>query len=866
MVQSLDDARRRQSRGGPAGRVPPHNLGAEESLLGAMLLSRDAISAASMACGADDFYKPAHGHIFDAILTLHGQGEPADPITVADELNRAGLLEAIGGPSTLVSLQAGTPATSNAGSYAKIVEEHALLRRLIGVAGEIAELGYGVPDDVAAAMDRAESLVFEVADRRVTDTTAVLRDLLYKSLERIEALFDKGDDITGVPTGYLDIDEKLSGLQPSTLVIVGARPAMGKTAFALGMAANAAVKSGVPVLFFSLEMGHLEITQRLLCAEAMVESSRLRNGKLLESDWPRITGATSRLGEAPLYVDDNPNLTIMEVRAKARRLKSKLGTLGLIVIDYLQLMTGRHSAESRQVEIAEMSRGLKILARELQVPVVALSQLSRQLESRADKRPMLSDLRESGCLTSDTRVLRSDTGAEVTMGELLLSGERDIPVWTVGPDLRLVPGTMTKVFPSGIKKVFALHLGSGRMVKATANHPFLTADGWRPLGDLHPGDRLAVPRAVPAPARSTSWRDAEVVLLATLLGDGTGALRRPLHCRTADPAVLSAVRQAAADLGGPAHVRRQGNWLSVELTPDHPAGPDPIWTWLTTLGLAELRARETFVPAGVFGLPGRQIALFLRHLWAAAGTLGWRNSRVDVSLVIASRRLGEDVQSLLARFDISSRLEQAGSDHHGAEGWQLVVDQPASQRRFVDEIGAFGGHVRRLPVVLTKLPAPDGAPLAAPRLGLSAPVRVAAPAGVAGPATPTIGYVRAHSSPVAAGHRLPSAPVADPMAPAGDVAWDRVVSIEPLGDEPVYDATVPGTHNFVANGIAVHNSLEQDADVVMFIYRDEVYNPESSDKGAAEIILAKHRNGPTGTTKLVFQDRYTRFDNAARGV
>jgi replicative DNA helicase len=600
-------------------------------------------------------------------------------------------------------------------------------------------------------------------------------------------------------------------------------------------------------------MGHLEITQRLLCAEAMVESSRLRNGKLLESDWPRITGAISRLGEAPLYVDDNPNVTIMEVRAKARRLKSKLGNLGLIVIDYLQLMTGRHSAESRQVEIAEMSRGLKILARELQVPVVALSQLSRQLESRADKRPMLSDLRESGCLTSDTRILRADTGAEVTMGELLLSGERDIPVWTVGADLRLVPATMTKVFPSGIKKVYALHLGSGRSVKATANHPFLTADGWRPLGELHPGDRLAVPRSVPAPAVTRPWRDAEVVLLAALLGDGAGALRRPLQCRTADPAVLTAVRQAAADLGGPAHVRREGNWLSVELTSEHPAGPDPIWDWLSALGLADLRARETFAPAGIWGLPRRQLALFIQHLWAGGGTLGWRNNRIDLALVVASRRLGEDVQALLTRFEIASRLEQAGLDHHGAEGWQLVIDQPASQRRFVDDIGAFGGHVRRLPVLLTKLPPAEAS-------------RPAAHTEFIGPATPTIGYIRAHSRPASPGHRVITAPAVDPAAPIGDVAWDRVVSIETLGDEPVYDATVPGTHNFVANGIAVHNSLEQDADVVMFIYRDEVYNPESSDKGAAEIILAKHRNGPTGTTKLVFQDRYTRFDNAARGV
>jgi replicative DNA helicase len=374
-------------------------------LLGAMLLSKDAIAAAVESCGPEDFYKPAHGHVFEAVCSLYGQGEPADPVTVADELRRADLLEAIGGPATLISLQANTPATTNAARYARIVEEHALLRRLIGVAGEIAEMGYSLPDDIAAAIDRAESMVFEVAERRVTDTLKPLHDLLSDSLDRLERLYDRGESITGVPTGFIDLDERLSGLQPSSLVIVGARPSMGKTALALGMAAHAAMEAHVPVLYFSLEMSHDEITQRLLCSEARVDSSRIRNGKLLESDWPKISHAIGRLGEAPLYIDDNPNLTIMEVRAKARRLKSRIGNLGLVVIDYLQLMSGRNSAENRQVEVSEISRGLKILARELEVPVVALSQLSRNLESRADKRPMLADLRESGSLEQDADVV-----------------------------------------------------------------------------------------------------------------------------------------------------------------------------------------------------------------------------------------------------------------------------------------------------------------------------------------------------------------------------------------------------------------------------------------------------------------------------
>jgi replicative DNA helicase len=390
-----------------AGRVPPHDLQAEESLLGAMMLSATAIADAAGVVNASDFYKPAHGHVYDAVHTLYASGQPVDSVTVADELRRAGLLDAIGGHAVLAQIMSSTPATTNAARYAHIVEEYALLRRLIGVAGEIAELGYSVPEDVSKALDRAESLVYEVNERRVTDSTQKLASLLSANLDRIEQLHEKGDAITGTPTGYLDLDHLLSGLQPSSLVVVGARPAMGKTSFALGMIAHAALEAAnpKPVLFFSLEMSNLELSQRLLCAEARVDSTRVRNGQLHPDDWQKISRAMGRLGQAPIWIDDNPNLTIMEIRAKARRLKSQIGSLGVIVIDYLQLMTGRSNAENRQVEVSELSRGLKILARELETPVVALSQLSRGLEMRADKRPMLADLRESGSIEQDSDVV-----------------------------------------------------------------------------------------------------------------------------------------------------------------------------------------------------------------------------------------------------------------------------------------------------------------------------------------------------------------------------------------------------------------------------------------------------------------------------
>ncbi len=437
MPQTLDDPRPRRLQA-VGGRVPPHNLEAEESVLGAMLLSRDAIAAALECCTAEDFYKPAHAHVFAAITALYTRGEPADPVTVAEELRRSGLADAVGDPALLVSLQVNTPSTANAGHYARIVEEHALLRRLVAVAGEIAELGYSVPEDVEQAVDRAETLVFEVAQRRVVDTLSPLRDLLAQSLDHLEHLYEREETITGVPTGYTDLDERLAGLQPSNLVVVGARPAMGKTSFALGIVNHAAMATSKPVLLFSLEMSHLELTQRLLCSEARVDATRMRNGRLLDSDWPKISDAIGRLGDAPIFIDDNPNVTVMDIRAKARRLMARQG-LGLVVIDYLQLMTGRNRAESRQVEVSEISRGLKILARELNVPVIALSQLSRNLEMRQDKRPVLADLRESGSIEQDADVVLFIYRDEVYnpdspdrgTAEILIAKHRNGPVGNV---------------------------------------------------------------------------------------------------------------------------------------------------------------------------------------------------------------------------------------------------------------------------------------------------------------------------------------------------------------------------------------------------------------------------------------------------
>ncbi|MFZ4518433.1 MAG: replicative DNA helicase [Microthrixaceae bacterium] len=799
-------------------RVPPHNLEAEQSLLGAMLLSEHAVSAAATIVGADDFYKPAHRHIFDAVQALYATGRGVDPLTVAEELDRVGVLESVGGGAALLTLQANTPAITNAEHYARIVEEKALLRRLITAANDVAELGYSPLDDIEKTIDSAESTIFAVAQRRNSDTLSELSPLLDRSLEQLEALYERGDAVTGTPTGYTDLDNMLSGLQPGALVVVGARPAMGKTALALGMAGHAAVREQLPVLFFSLEMGHLELTQRLIAAEARIDASKLKTGRLTDADWTKITKAMGRLGEARLWIDDNPALTVMEIRSKARRLQDRLDMpLGMIVVDYLQLMQGRSGAESRQVEVAEISRGLKVLARELEAPVVALSQLSRQLELRADKRPMLADLRESGCLTRDTRILRADTNTEVTLGELLDSGARDTPVWSLDDDWKLVPAVMTHAFPSGTKPAFRLRLGSGRVVEATANHPFRTVNRWARLDELSVGSRVAVPRSLGRPETPCSLAEA-------LAGQ-----------------------------------------------PDEPLN-ELVGRWATSGRL----------PAAMASLGDEDLALVVSELFGRIGSLSVTELRgrplVRLFATSRHRSLIDALQLLLLRVGVQSRITDVGT---GRSRWRLWVHGAEHQRRFLETVGIAGERGAAAAPALEALaevatnPNVDTVPCEVrdvvvrelDRLEMTQR-QLAAAIGE----SYCGGYLLGTENRPRSSSRERLARIADAVdskelsaIATSDVFWDEVVAIEPLGEREVFDATVVGTHNFVANGVVVHNSIEQDADVVMFLYRDEVYHPDTPDKDTAEVIVAKHRAGRTGIARLVFLDYCTLFANMAKG-
>ncbi|GMA21645.1 replicative DNA helicase [Arsenicicoccus piscis] len=479
-------------------RTPPQDVDAERSVLGSMMLSKDAIADCVEALRGKDFYRPAHESIFEAILDLYGRGEPADAITVADELTKRGDIQRIGGQAYLHQLIQAVPTAANAGYYAEIVQERAVLRRLVEAGTRIVQMGYGHAGDVEDIVNQAQAEVYGVADKRAAEDYVIIGDILEATVDEIEHAAGSTGEMLGVPTGFTELDSLTNGLHPGQMIVIAARPAMGKSTLALDIARSAAIHHNKATVFFSLEMSKNEITTRLLSAEASLQLQKLRKGQVDDQDWTKIARTVGRLSDAPLFIDDSPNMSLMEIRAKCRRLKMS-HNLKLVVIDYLQLMSSGKRVESRQQEVSEFSRALKLLAKEIEVPVIALSQLNRGPEQRTDKKPQVSDLRESGCLTADSRVLRADTGAETTMGELFESGARDVPVWSLDESLRYVTRHLTHVFSTGIKPVFRLTLASGKTIRATENHPFLTYGGWRALGDIHAGDAVAVPQHVPAP-------------------------------------------------------------------------------------------------------------------------------------------------------------------------------------------------------------------------------------------------------------------------------------------------------------------------------------------------------------------------------
>ena len=1190
-------------RGGEFERTPPHDLAAEQCVLGGMLLSKDAISDVLEVIRPNDHYRPAHQLVHEVILDLYGRGEPADAVTVAAELTKHGDIARVGGAPYLHTLIASVPTAANAGYYARIVRERAILRRLVEVGTRIVQLGYAGDGDADEIVDRAEAEIYGVTEHRVSDDYLPLSEIMPGALDEIEAIGSRGGALTGVPTGFADLDALTNGLHPGQMIVIAARPALGKalaldtplptptgwttmgevqvgdyligadgrparvlaatgvmhgrpcfevefsdgalitadadhqwrtttrasrrrrsaarsasqqdvvtttqiaatvrsssadrrfnhavavaqpaalpdrelpfppyalgawlgagtsgtanrtsadpeiiaeieaagspngsvpallgsiavlgdkhipaeylrasedqrrallaglldtdgyamnggtvqfsvtsrrlaadamelvlslgyrasmttkrvrgrrtaassttctvtftpndkvfrltrklarqtvrddavartrfitdvrpvpsvpvrcvqvdnadhmylasrswipthnSTLALDLARACSIKHGLTAAIFSLEMSRNEITMRLLSAEARVPLHSMRTGQLGDEDWTRLARRMSEVVDAPLFIDDSPNMSMMEIRAKCRRMKQR-NDLKLVIIDYLQLMSSPKRVENRQQEVSDMSRSLKLLAKELEVPVIAVAQLNRGPEQRTDKRPLLADLRESGCLTAATRILRADTGAEITLGELMASGERDVPVWSMDDRLRMSPRVMTHAFASGVKEVFQVRLRSGREVQATANHPFLTYDGWRPLGELAPGSRVAVPRGVPSPTATAPLPEPEVVLLAHLLGDGSFVRHQPLRYASIDEANLAVVAAAATHFGITAarDDHEAARCTSLRLHAPHRlthGRRNPVAAWLDSLGLFGLRSHEKFVPARYFSLPDQQLALFLRHLWATDGCVWWdaRLGQARIYYASTSRRLADDVAQLLLRFKVMTRVKETREAGY-RPCFQLHIYGSENQLRFLDSISVHGDRSIAAGVCAEMLrPIRGNVNLdTVPREVWTRVRRVlqerqmshrqfaaAADTQFCGSSL----WQRAPSRPRLARVASILEDADLEMVATNDVFWDEIASVVSIGEQCVYDATVPDTSNFIANGIALHNSIEQDSDVVILLHREDAYERESPRAGEADFIVAKHRNGPTATVTVAFQGHYSRFVDMA---
>jgi replicative DNA helicase len=722
------------ARGGFDGPVaPPQNLEAEQSVLGAVLLSDTALPALIIdeRLHPDDFYRESHGRIYQAMLDLHSLGEPVDALTLVEHLKQAGDLDAVGGRAAIDLLAGSVPAVGNVRQYARIVRDNAMLRRLLRASYEIQARVHSheaLPRDL---VDMAERAILEVAHEDSRKDFRAIHDLLDAELDKLERLSREGKAITGTASGFDDLDVITGGFQPGNLVILAARPSMGKSALMANFAENAALESRKAVALFSLEMSESELAQRFIASQASIKGDDLRKGKVPASRWPKILQASNRLAESPLYIDDSSDLSVLDVRAKARRLaQQNADGLGLILIDYLQLMRASGTVDNRVEQIGQISRGLKTLARELQVPVIALSQLNRGVEQRTDKRPVLSDLRESGCLAGESRVYLPDAGEYRRIDELV--GMCDFRVSAINTDTwKLESCRVSKAFCTGRKPVFALQTRLGRRLRATGNHKFLTVDGWRRLDQLAPGGHIALPRALPGPA-DRSMSDDELALLGHLIGDDCTLPRHVIQYTTRERELAEIVAQLATNVFGD---RRE--WQSLRIA-----------NWL---GVTSAKTNRDVVPASVW------------------------SQRVEPARIAAGMTTRE-LQAGLATSYCESTLHKSSISR-------------ARAARVAEVVGS--DQLRQLAV--------------------------------------------------------------------SHVYWDRIDAVEPDGEAEVFDLTVDRLHNFVCEGVITHNSIEQDADLVMFIYRDEYYDHESEREGIADLIVSKHRNGGLGNVELAFQKEFPRF-------
>jgi replicative DNA helicase len=836
----------------------PQSIESEKAVLGAILLDEKAIFAASETLMAEDFYLESHREIFKAMLALVEKESSIDFFTLREELRRRSKEEIAGGAAYLTSLTDGLPRALNVGHYAKTIREKSMARQLIRLSNETTTRCYQGDERAGEILEHVESQIFRIAARDLKGGFQPVLELAGSAYKEIEEASRHKGIVSGLDTGFADLNRMTGGLHKQNLVVVAARPGLGKTSLCLNIACHAAINGGKSTGIFSLEMSKPEIMKRMISSLAEMDANRIQSGYLTRDDWAKINRATSTLSAAPIYIDDSANLTMLQVRAKAQRLAMEHG-IDLLVVDYLQLISGSRRFENRTQEVTEISRGLKNLAKELDVPVIAVSQLNREVEKRSgNRRPQLSDLRESGCLAGDTLVTLA-SGRRIPIRDLV--GMRDFEVWSLNErTLKLETSTVFDAFCTGSKPVLKLTTALGRSIRATANHQFLTTDAWKRLDELGPDDRIALPRKLDQASVPATMSDAELGLLGQMIGNGCFLPGHAIQYTTRHIDLAALVARYALELFGgeiKATINPERTWIQVYLSSKrrHTHGVHSVVReWFERYGLFGKRSHEKFVPTPGFVQPEAAIRLFLRNLWPTDGHIGLRakpKTYPSVHYASASERLARDVQSLLLRVGINATLRST-AQMLGRDLWTVHVSGKSDLEGFITKIGSAGLHQARVMRSLQDH-----------LLGILGNTnRDVIPLEVVSRLVGTAAkghnnYSRERAGLLAVIQGQPELQ----MFSESDVYWDRIASISEDGTSDVYDLTVPRNECFVAGDIIVHNSIEQDSDLVLFISREGTDDDVGAGDCTAGISIAKQRNGMTGTFNLTFRKRITKFEN-----
>lgn len=859
----------------------PSSAESERVILGAILLDNQLISQAVERLKADDFYSPLHRRIFRAMTSLFERSERIDPILIGEELKKDGSIESIGGIAAITNLTYGLPHFSDIFDYTKVVKDKSVVRNLIKVCNQITSEALAEEEDAAEILDNAERMIFALADERTREGFAHVRPIAETVLAKVQEYAKRESHaLTGLATGFRDLDEKTSGLQKTDLIIVAARPSMGKTALCLTLAQNAAIQERAVVAVFSLEMSKEQLVMRMLSSEAKVDAHRFRTGHLTRDEWGRLAEAIGTLSDAQIFIDDTAGISVLEMRAKTRRLVAEQKKLDLIVVDYLQLMSGSKRTESRQQEVSAISRELKGLAKELNVPIVALSQLSRAPEARNPPRPMMSDLRESGCLAGESLVTMADTGERIPIKDLV--GKKDFRVWSMNPiTWELEKGTVTNAFCTGTKPVFKMQTRLGREIRATRNHKFFTFAGWKRLDEIKIGERVAVPREIKNQTPQTMSND-ELALLAHLIGDGCTLPRHSIQYTTREIDLAEIVADLASKVFGAEvepKIKSERTWFQVYLTSTRRHTHNvrsAIAEWLDELGVWGLRSHEKFIPEKVFCQPTEAIALFLRHLWATDGCVRIKKGfyAPGVYYASSSERLARDVQTLLLRLGINAWLRRRSQNGKGRDQFHVSITGKPDLDKFAEVIGAVGNYKKESLKQIVEylkdkipntnrdiIPSEVWQQLVLPimKINTISGKKLAQELNMKYCGTSLYKQNISRQRAFRVAEAIKSEQLK--QLSQSDIYWDEIVSIETDGVSEVFDLTVENFANFESKGLIVHNSIEQDADVVAFIYREDYYKPTEENQGIAELLISKQRNGPTGTVRLAFLKEFTRFEN-----